>query len=59
MRLAEAVLGGGVAALVVVLVVSRLGLGADLVVVGAVVFLGVFLAVLLRTDAACVVRGGR
>ncbi len=54
MRVVEAAAGGVVAALVLVLVVSRLDVAADLVVVGAVGFLVAFLAVLLRSDRSYV-----
>jgi hypothetical protein len=48
-RLIEAAAGGVVAAIVVVLIADRIGVG-DLVLVGAVAFLVPFLAVLLRPD---------
>lgn len=49
MRVVEATAGGLVAAVVVVLIASRIGIG-DLVLAGAIAFLVAFLAVLLRVD---------
>lgn len=50
MRVIEAAAGGVVATVVVVLVASRIAIGMDLVIVGAVAFLIGFLMVLLRSD---------
>jgi uncharacterized membrane protein YjjP (DUF1212 family) len=50
MRIVEAAAGGVVATVVVVLVASRMGIGFDLVIAGAVAFLVGFLMVMLRAD---------
>ncbi len=57
MRVVEAGAGGVVATVVVVLVASRIGIGVDLVIAGAVAFLVGFLMVMLRSDRQYVERG--
>lgn len=57
MRVVEAAAGGVVATVVVVLVMSRIAISADLVIAGAVAFLVGFLMVILRSDRQYVERG--
>jgi hypothetical protein len=57
MRVVEAAAGGVVATVVVVLVASRIAIGVDLVIAGAVAFLVGFLLVMLRSDRQYVERG--
>ena len=57
MRVVEAAAGGVVATVVVVLVASRIGIGVDLVIAGAVAFLVGFLMVMLRSDRQYVDHG--
>ena len=57
MRVLESAAGGVVATVVVALVASRMPIGADLVIVGAVAFLVGFLMVMLRPDRQYVEKG--
>ncbi|OJF13086.1 hypothetical protein [Couchioplanes caeruleus] len=57
MRVVEAAAGGVVATVVVVLVMDRIAISADLVIAGAVAFLVGFLLVMLRSDRQYVERG--
>jgi hypothetical protein len=57
MQVLEAAAGGVVATVVVVLVASRIGIGADLTICGAVAFLVGFLMVMLRPDRQYVEKG--
>ena len=56
MRIAEAAAGGAVSAVVVVLIASRVSVGVDLVIAGAIAFLVSFLMVMLRADRQYVER---